>query len=125
MIKAKLNIQVNTPTPNGRIYPRNVLKKAFKERLDRKNPLYVCNRRGFDATKADVDSIIGKVIDYEIEENDISIDIHLFESYKDILEKKEIELCMNGLASIEEDHITIKDDLMISHLYVTPKKEEL
>ena len=71
-MKIKINFKADEPTVNGRIYPKEVLKKAFENRL--KSSLFVTKEFRNDTTGIPVEDIIGEVKDYEInEENEKTI----------------------------------------------------
>lgn len=117
-MKIKLNFKADEPTVNGRIYPKEVLKKAFDERLLNGN-FFVQQYNGDDFS-IKFENVFAEVKSYEIESNsEILVDIKLFdipiaEKFKD----GNFELSTSGVGICEDDKKTIAEDFKISCLFV-------
>jgi len=117
-MKIKLNFKADEPTVNGRIYPKEVLKKAFDERL--LNGHFFVQKYNSNDFSVKFENVFAEVKSYEIEPNsEILVDIKLLdtpiaEKFKD----REFELTTSGSGVLEDDKKTISEGFIISHLFV-------
>jgi hypothetical protein len=119
-MKVKLNFKVDTPTVNGHIYPRDVLKKAFDERFSKGN-VFVTSDGSFEI---DFHKIIGEAESYEIKpNNDIIINLKLLNLKNKIIDKSKFELTSSGMGNLDENN-TIHDDYILSHFFVVGNNVE-
>lgn len=115
-MKVKLNFKVDTPTVNGHIYPKEVLKKAFDEKLS-KNDVFVLDRHTEE--KIDLNNVVAVAKKYKILSNsEILIDI------KPLKEDIDFEITTSGFGRIDEKTKIINDDYKLSHFFIVGKNDE-
>jgi hypothetical protein len=115
-MKIKVNFKTDEPTVNGRIYPKEVLKKAFDERLE--GSLFVTEKFDMEAVGVPVSDIIAEVKDYEItEKNEIIVDINPIRR-KELLERNDIKLTTAGYASLKNNEKIVGDDFILTSLFI-------
>lgn len=121
-MKIKLNFKADEPTLNGRIYPKEVLKKAFDERLSNGH-FFVQDYHAPNYN--DLRKVFAEVESYEIGPNsEILVDINLLrvpiaEKFKD----GKFELTTSGVGILKDDKKTIAEDFKILHLFVVGGEE--
>ncbi len=119
-MKVKMNFKADTPTANGHIYTKEVLKKAFDKRITKGNFfIYQC-----DSYK--IEDIFAEVIDYKIEPNsEILVDVKFLNTpIADTFKEGKFKLNIFGVGILEDDKKTISKDFKISHLFVVGEDEE-
>ena len=114
-MKTNLNFKVDTPTKNGRIYPRNLLKDELKRKIENNNLLISKESESY------LHNAIGVVNDSSIlEDGSIVIEYDLLFNFKD-LEKLELPLTTNGIGNVvNEGAVDIVTELEISNLFFPP-----
>jgi hypothetical protein len=114
-MKTNLNFKVDTPTKNGRIYPRNLLEGELKRKIEKNNLLISKESESY------LHNAIGVVKDSSIlEDGSIKIEYDLLSQFKD-LEKLELLLTTNGIGNVvREGAIDIVTELEISNLFFLP-----
>ena len=114
-MKTNLNFKVDTPTKNGRIYPRNLLESELKRKIENNNLLISKESESY------LHNAIGIVKDSTIlEDGSIEIEYDLLSNFKDI-EKLELLLTTNGIGNvIREGAVDIVTELEISNLFFPP-----
>jgi len=121
-MKIKLNFKADEPTVNGRIYSKEILKKAFDERLLNGN--FFIQQYNGDDFSIKLENVFAEVKSYEIEPtSEILVDIKLLdtpiaEKFKD----GNFELSTSGIGKLEDDKKTIAEDFTISCLFVVGGK---
>jgi len=117
-MEVKINFKVNEPTTNGRIYPKEILKKAFDERF--KHTVFITDSNDDGKLDGlDVNKIIGEAKGYKInEKNEILIDVKMYERGKKLFNNVDFNLTTSGLGSLDKKR-TIKSDFIFSHFFVT------
>ena len=96
-MKTNLNFKVDTPTKNGRIYPRNLLEGELKRKIENNNLLISKESESY------LHNAIGVVNDSSIlEDGSIEIEYDLLYKFKD-LEKLELLLTTNGIGNVVND----------------------
>jgi hypothetical protein len=115
--KVKLNFKIDNPTVNGRVYPKEVLKKAIDERIE--DHLFVTDTY---SNPVQVSDIIGECKDYEINEKG-EITFHIHPIGKNKIDFDNITLSTSGFASLDRDQVTIKDDYKLLSLFVVNDDE--
>ena len=117
-MKIELNFKADEPTANGRIYSKEILKKAFDERLI--GHFFIQEYNNSDNVFVDIDKIFAEVESYEIKPNsEILVDIKLLDTpiakkFKD----RKFELTTSGVGILEDDKKTISEGFKLSHLFV-------
>jgi hypothetical protein len=114
-MKTNLNFKVDTPTKNGRIYPRNLLEGELKRKIENNNLLISKESESY------LHNAIGVVKDSSIlEDGSIEIEYDLLSNFKDI-EKLELLLTTNGIGNVvREGAVDIITELEISNLFFPP-----
>jgi len=114
-MKTNLNFKVDTPTKNGRIYPRNLLESELKRKIENNNLLISKESESY------LHNAIGVVKDSSIlEDGSIVIEYDLLSNFKDI-EKLELLLTTNGIGNVvREGAVDIITELEISNLFFPP-----
>jgi hypothetical protein len=114
-MKTNLNFKVDTPTKNGRIYPRNLLEGELKRKIENNNLLISKESESY------LHNAIGVVNDSSIfEDGSIEIEYDLLSNFKDI-EKLELLLTTNGIGNVvNEGAVDIVTELEISNLFFPP-----
>ena len=114
-MKTNLNFKVDTPTKNGRIYPRNLLEGELKRKIENNNLLISKESESY------LHNAIGVVNDSSIfEDGSIEIEYDLLSNFKD-LEKLELLLTTNGIGNVvNEGAVIIVTELEISNLFFPP-----
>jgi hypothetical protein len=114
-MKTNLNFKVDTPTKNGRIYPRNLLEGELKRKIENNNLLISKKSESY------LHNAIGVVNDSSIlEDGSIEIEYDLLSNFKDI-EKLELLLTTNGIGNVvNEGAVDIVTELEISNLFFPP-----
>lgn len=121
-MKIKLNFKVDEATLNGRIYPKEVLKKAFDEKLSIGN-FFVQEHHSPEYN--DLTKVFAEVKDYKItSKSEILVNINLLktpiaEKFKD----GKFELTTSGVGIFENDKKTISKVFKVSHLFVVGGEE--
>ena len=110
-MKTNLNFKVDTPTKNGRIYPRNLLEGELKRKIENNNLLISKESESY------LHNAIGVVKDSSIlEDGSIVIEYDLLSNFKD-LEKLELPLTTNGIGNlVSEGAVDIVTELEISKI---------
>ena len=114
-MKTNLNFKVDTPTKNGRIYPRNLLEGELKRKIENNNLLISKESESY------LHNAIGVVNDSSIlKDGSIEIEYDLLSNFKD-LEKLELLLTTNGIGNVvNEGAFVIVTELEISNLFFPP-----
>jgi hypothetical protein len=114
-MKTNLNFKVDTPTKNGRIYPRNLLEGELKRKIENNNLLISKESESY------LHNAIGVVSDSSIfEDGSIEIEYDLLSNFKD-LEKLELLLTTNGIGNVvNEGAVDLVTELEISNLFFPP-----
>ena len=114
-MKTNLNFKVDTPTKNGRIYPRNLLEGELKRKIENNNLLISKESESY------LHNAIGVVNDSSIiEDGSIEIEYDLLSNFKD-LEKLELVLTTNGIGNVvNEGAVDVVTELEISNLFFPP-----
>ena len=114
-MKTNLNFKVDTPTKNGRIYPRNLLEGELKRKIENNNLLISKESESY------LHNAIGVVNDSSVlEDGSIEIEYDLLSNFKDI-EKLELPLTTNGIGNVvNEGGVDIVTELEISNLFFPP-----
>jgi len=121
-VKLKLNFKADEPTVNGRIYPKEVLKKAFEHRY-KTQPVYICDESSYQPMNIgiDISHVIGKSPSYEIrDDGTIILDVipYINADRFSLLGIKGVELTTCGIGHVEEDGITIDEDFLLQYMFV-------
>jgi hypothetical protein len=113
-MKVKFNFKADTPTANGYIYPKEVLKKALDERISKGN-FFV-----YQSESLNIENIFAEVKSYKIKPtSEILVDVKLLDTpIAKQFENEKIELTTFGVGILEDDKKTISKDFKISHLFV-------
>ena len=114
-MKTNLNFKVDTPTKNGRIYPRNILENELKRKIEKNNLIISKESESY------FHNAIGVVKDSSIlEDGSIKIEYDLLSKFKD-LEKLELLLTTNGIGNgVREGDIYMVTELEITNLFFPP-----
>lgn len=113
----RVNFNVDEPTINGRIYPKEVFKKAMDEWMTR--TVKVCYDWMGAVEKPDLMSMIGQVSSYEItDDNKIMLTTQMLPRFNEQVEEL-ADFTLAILGTVNEDNtVNVKS---ISHAYLTPK----
>jgi uncharacterized protein YkvS len=114
-MKTNLNFKVDTPTKNGRIYPRKLLEDELKRKIKKNNLIISKESQSYPHN---VIGIVKKSL--ILEDGSIMIDYDLLSQFKD-LEKLELLLSTNGIGNVaKEGAAEIVTELEISNLFFPP-----
>jgi len=121
-MKIKVNFKAGEPTANGRIYPEEVLRKAFDKRF--KTDVYISRK---NSPYLKLDEIIAKAESYEItSKSEILIDVKILDTLSgEEFKNRYFEITTSGVGIFEdEQHIIISDQYKLSHFCIVKKKEK-
>jgi len=121
-LKVDLNVIPGVPNKNGALYSKNVLKKAFKEYMEKPNRFGTYNPKNDDLLTFQLKDIAYRIIDITEKENgyDATIEIlqtptgiELLKELKEPKNKIKVGMSIAGIATIKNKKV--KKDITISH----------
>lgn len=123
MTKVKLNFQPNKPTVNNRIYNEYILDKALRNLFSEKNDIHILTECVDIGQDIPPEKIAGFVRSYKIVGDIVILEVELSAKHKSIYSSLVSQnICFASiiaLGGIDNDGITILDDLKIEYFFFT------
>lgn len=126
-----LNFKTDTPSLNGRIYPKEVLEKSLLEKLKNKGSIPILLDRIPYPQSVDDSSLLfnkaGDATSYIIKpDGDITVDIIPLDTPKGVLLKRILDTCeftTDGLGDIDDNNVI--SNFILNYIFACQKTEDV